>query len=159
MKIVCATREHIPGIIFLNAFVHEIHRSEHPDHFKSIKDINKDATRFFKGILSKENHYVFVAYENEKPVGYLWVALDVISENPFRQARNQLYVHQIVVHKDHRRQSIGTALFAEAENMAEHKAIKHFEVDTWAFNSEARAFFKKLGFETFNVRMWRNTGK
>jgi shikimate dehydrogenase len=157
MEIIRATQENIPDIIFLNSFVQRIHRDQHPDRFRAPDDVKRDAFEFFDAILRKEENRVLVAYKDKEPVGYVWVTIDVIPENPFKNARKQMYIHQIIVHSDYRRQSIGTALFSEAENIAKLDGIKHFELDSWVFNTEAHEFFKRLGFETFNIRMWRDT--
>lgn len=154
MEIVRATKKNIADIIFLNSFVQKIHTHQHPKYFKHPDDVEKDAIRFFNTILDKDQNYIFIAYQDKSPVGYLWVTVDEVPENPFKHSRQQIYIHQFVVHEEYRHQSIGTGLFSEVTKIADYKGIKHFEVDTWAFNSGAQKFFKHLGFETFNIKMW-----
>jgi len=155
MKIEKATKDKIRDIVSLNSFVQEIHREHHPDHFKSSKLISSETYSFFDRIVDAENNYIFIAYQDNDPVGYIWFTIDIIPENPFKTARKQVYIHQIVVHKQYRRQSIGKSLFEKAEEIARQHNVDNYELDTWAFNSNAHTFFKKLGFETFNIRMWK----
>ena len=157
MKIDKATNEHVNDIVSLNSFVQEIHREHHPDHFKSCNLVSPEISGFFERIIETENNYIFIAYKDDNPVGYIWFTIDNILENPFKRARRQIYIHQIVVHKQYRQQEIGRSLFEKTEVIAKQNNIDHYELDTWAFNSEAHEFFKKLGFETFNMRMWRKS--
>jgi GNAT superfamily N-acetyltransferase len=105
--------------------------------------------------LSKEQNCVLLAYKDNTPVGYLWATFEQRPENPFKYAQTQVYVHQISVHDQHRRQGIGHALFGELENLAKEKGITQFALDSWAFNKNAHRFFEKLGFVTYNLNMWR----
>ena len=159
MKIEKAKNENVNDIVVLNSFVQEKHREHHPDHFKSSDLVSCEASNFFERLIKTENNYIFIAYKEDNPVGYIWFTIDNITENPFKTGRKQIYIHQIVVHKQYRQQAIGRSLFEKAEMTAKQNNIDHYELDTWAFNSEAHEFFKKLGFETFNIRMWRNSNK
>ena len=159
MEIEKAKNENVNDIVVLNSFVQEIHREHHPDHFKSSNLISSEISGFFDRIIKTENNFIYIAYKDNYPVGYIWFTIDNIPENLFKTGRKQIYIHQIVVHKQYRQQAIGRSLFEKAEMTAKQNNIDHYELDTWAFNSEAHEFFKKLGFETFNIRMWRNSNK
>jgi ribosomal protein S18 acetylase RimI-like enzyme len=156
MKIEKATKDKVHDIVSLNSFVQEIHREHHPYHFKSSNLVPSEVYSFFDHIVTSENNYIFIAYKDNNPVGYIWFTIDNIPENPFKIARKQVYIHQIVVHKQYRQQSIGKFLLDKAEVIARQNNIDHYELDTWAFNSEAHVFFEKLGFKTFNIRMWKD---
>jgi len=154
IKIIKATREKIPDIVFLNSFVQKTHAEHYPDVFKSLGN-HEEVTRFFEFILSKEQNYVLLAYRAHMPVGYLWAAFEQKPENPFKFKQTQVYIHQISVHDQYRRQGIGNALFRKLERVAKEKGINQFALDTWAFNNNAKRFFQKLGFVTYNLNMWR----
>ena len=154
MKIVKASKKEIPDIVKLNSFVQKIHCNEHPDIFKPVGN-DSDVSRFFDHIINQENNYLFVAYQNETAVGYAWVALEKRPDFALKYGRRQAYIHQIAVHEKYRKQSIGKVLFNEIEKLATNEGIDHFELDSWAFNTDAHVFFKKMGFETYNIKMWR----
>jgi ribosomal protein S18 acetylase RimI-like enzyme len=154
MKIVKASNNEIPDIVKLNSFVQKIHCNEHPDIFKPIGN-DSDVGKFFKYIIDQENNYLFVAYLKDTAVGYAWAALDTRPDFALKYVRRQVYIHQIAVHEKYRKQSIGKTLFKEIENLATSEGIDHFELDSWAFNTDAHVFFKKMGFETYNIKMWR----
>ena len=154
IKIIKATREKTPDIVFLNSFVQKTHAEHYPDVFKSLGN-HEEVTRFFEFILSEEKNCVLLAYDKNIPVGYLWVAFEQKPENPFKFKQTQAYIHQISVHDQYRRQGIGHALFRKLERLAKEKGINQFALDTWAFNRNAQRFFKKLGFTTYSLNMWR----
>ncbi len=157
MKIREASKDEIPDIISLNSFVQEMHREHHPEHFKSSESLSSDAIHFFDHIVEAENSYIFIALIENISAGYIWFTLDSVPENPFKTARNQIYIHQIVVHRNYRRKSIGRSLFEKAQSIARQYNIEHFELDSWMFNSEAHEFFKNLGFDTFNIKMLKDS--
>jgi len=154
IKIIKATREKITDIVFLNSFVQKIHAEQYPDIFKPSVDC-EEVTRFFEFILSKEQDYVLLAYSKNMPVGYLWAAFEQRPENPYKYEQKQVYIHQISVHDQYRRKGIGHALFRKLERLKKEKGINQLALDTWAFNKTAQRFFKKLGFVTYNLKMWR----
>ena len=156
MKIIKASREEISNIVMLNAFVQGIHHDQHPDIFKPPQD-DPELTTFFNDILSRENNVILVAYNKDAPAGYLWAAFEKRPDNPFKYGKRRVYIHQLAVHANHRKKKIGTALFQEIQKLAKMEGIDHFELDSWAFNTEAHLFFQKMGFETFNIKMWRKT--
>jgi ribosomal protein S18 acetylase RimI-like enzyme len=156
MKIIQATNKEITDIVRLNVFVQEIHYQNHPDIFKPIGN-DGDVKDLFKWIISKENNYLFLAYKEAIPVGYSWVTFEDRPEFALKYGRKQAYIHQIAVHKNYRQQHIGQALFDEIEILAKKEGISHFELDSWAFNTDAHVFFKKMGFETYNIKMWRKS--
>jgi ribosomal protein S18 acetylase RimI-like enzyme len=155
IDIIKAKKEDIPDIVFLNSFVQKIHFESHPDIFKPVG--NDDAlNKFFDFILSKEINCILVAYIEGIPVGYLWAAFDNKPDNPFTYERRQVYIHHVVVHEGFRRQHIGNALFNEIQSIAKQEGIRSFALNTWVFNRNAQRFFKNLGFDTYNIKMWRN---
>jgi ribosomal protein S18 acetylase RimI-like enzyme len=154
VKIKKATPDEIPDIVFLNSFVQGIHVEQYPDIFKPLGN-HKEITKFFEFVLSKEQNCLLLAYMENTPVGYLWAAFEQKPENPFIYEQNQVYIHHIAVHDQYRCQGVGQALFRELERIAKEKGINQFALDTWEFNKNAQKFFEKLGFVTYNLKMWR----
>jgi ribosomal protein S18 acetylase RimI-like enzyme len=156
MEILKADKRHIPDIVFLNAFVQRIHAAQHPEVFKPVGN-EKEVARFFNNVLGRDENHMFIAFDERTPVGYLWATLDLRPENPFKYQLKQVYIHHLAVHEEYRHQHIGKALFKEIQNLANQNDIKHFALDTWAFNKDAHLFFEKLGFVTYRIDMWKKT--
>jgi ribosomal protein S18 acetylase RimI-like enzyme len=154
IKIVRASINEIPDIIKLNSFVQELHFVQHPDIFKSTGN-DPQVSEFFAKIINQETNHLFVAYQKHTAVGYSWAALETRPDFALKHGRRQVYIHQIAVHEKYRNQGIGKALFNKIEILATSESVNHFELDSWAFNTEAHGFFQKMGFETYNIIMWR----
>ena len=155
MDIIKAKKKDIPDIVFLNSFVQKIHVEKHPEIFKPVGN-DADFSKFFEFILSKETNCILIAYVEGTPVGYLWAAFENKPDTPLTFERRQVYIHHVAVHERFRRQHIGSALFNEIQSIAKQEGFYNFAVDTWAFNNNAQRFIEKLGFDTYNIKMWRN---
>lgn len=155
VNIIKAKNKDIPDIVFLNSFVQKIHFEKYPDIFKPVGN-GEDLNKFFESILSKETNCILIAYIEGKPVGYLWAAFQNKPDSPLTYERRQVYIHHVAVHEQFRRQNIGTVLFKEIQSIARQEGYSHFAVDTWSFNRNAQRFIKRLGFETYNIKMWQN---
>ena len=153
MDIIKATKANTPDIVFLNTFVQKIHHEQYPDIFKPATS-NDAIHKFFESILSDEQNCLLMAYKDGLPVGYLWAAFMQRPDNALTYGRKSIYINHIAVHEDFRREHIAKTLFEELQRIAKQKEIRHFALDTWTFNTEAHRFFEKMGFETYNLKMW-----
>ena len=154
MEIQKAEKAHIQELVLLNSFVQEKHHKNHPQIFKTPSDSQSEAKVFFETLFKKVNNFIYIAYKNMKPAGYIWFTLDIISENAFKFERKRIYIHQIVVHEEFRQQSIGRNLFQTSVEVARKNKIKSIEVDFWSFNSDSKGFFQRQGFKVYNSKMW-----
>jgi len=154
LKIIKADRGNISDIVFLNSFVQKIHVENHPDIFKPVGN-DADLIKFFDSVLSKEANCILIAYIEGTPVGYLWAAFEIKPDTSLTFERRQVYIHHIAVHENYRQKKIGSALFKEIQTIARNEGFHYFATDTWDFNIPAQSFFNQLGFETYNLRMWR----
>jgi GNAT superfamily N-acetyltransferase len=96
---------------------------------------------------------VAVAEIGGKVVGHIYGEVVTRPENAFQQADSYLYIHQIGVDADTRRQGAGTALIAFAREWARSFGVAAVELDHWAFNAGAREFFEACGFWPVKVTM------
>src|SRR5262249_29200048 len=76
-------------------------------------------------------------------------------ENDFKKAEKYMYIQQIGVRKDARRQGVGRALIAFIESRALASAVTGLQLDYWAFNTRAQSFFESCGFSASQVIMRR----
>ena len=154
VRIVQATQENIQDLVELNGFVQGLHHARHPDIFKPSANKDEVAGFFRKQLRVEANHFFLACFES-KAAGYIWAAVHNMPESAFKYARRELYIHQIAVHPEFRREGVGSALIKAVDSLAEQEGIRHIELDSWAFNTDAHAFFQRHGFEMCNLRMWR----
>lgn len=135
--------------------VQRIHAENHPGIFKMPQ--NDDfAAAFFEDMLADPQVVVYVAEDNGQALGYILCKSMERGENPFTYTMRYLLIDQISVRPEAREKGVGTALIRQAEILARELELSQIQLDSWAFNTNAHAFFEKLGFEKFNHRFWRN---
>ena len=77
------------------------------------------------------------------------------AENEFNPSHAYMYIYQIAVEDDARRQGVGTALIAFIRDRARSLGLTDIQVDHWAFNARARRFFESCGFSPMKMMMRR----
>ena len=135
--------------------VQSLHAEYHPDIFK-MPQSEDFAVSFFDGMIVDPSTSIFIAEENGHGLGYVLCKLIERPETPFTFAMRYLLVDQISVRPTQKGKGVGTALLKQAEVLAKELNLSRIQLDSWGFNTEAHAFFEKMGFEKFNHRFWRN---
>jgi GNAT superfamily N-acetyltransferase len=136
----------------LNTFVHDLHLEHAPHVFGT--PTREDAAAAFEALLRRENYRAFLAYVDDRAVGYVLVMVGERPASAFNRPRRWLYIDQISVEPDARRHGVGRALVSAVLRHADDTGIDDVEVDTWAFNDRAQAFFASLGFRAKTRRSW-----
>ena len=134
--------------------VQRLHAENHPDIFK-LPQSDDFVTSFFDEMLADPMISIFIAENDEGPLGYILCKLIERPENPFTFAMRYLLVDQVSVRPEEQGKGIGAALLKQAEVLARELNVSRIQLDSWGFNTEAHGFFEKLGFEKFNYRFWR----
>lgn len=129
----------------LNQSVHRIHVQAMPEIFKPIT-VEKAEGLFVDWLKMENIHFLIVETEN-KPVGYAMLVVRERPENLFCYARKSIYVEQIAVPEQYQGHGFGKALIDAAKKLATDLNISKIELDVWAFNEKAQAFFNAQGFE------------
>lgn len=138
----------------LSVDVQRLHAENHPNIFKMPQ--NKDfAVSFFEEMLADPAVTIFIAEEDESPVGCVLCRLIERPENPFTFATRYLHIDQISVRPEARGQGVGASLMQRAAMLAQELDVRRIQLDSWDFNIKAHIFFERLGFEKFNFRFWR----
>jgi ribosomal protein S18 acetylase RimI-like enzyme len=154
MNIRKATSEDALLLSDLSRDVQSLHAQNYADIFK-IPQSADFAISFFDEMLADPAVSIFIAEENGEAIGYILCKLIERPENPFTFAMRSLLVEHISVHPAARGQGVGTALMKEAEMLAKELAVQRTQLDSWDFNTDAHAFFERLGFQKFSFRFWQ----
>ena len=134
----------------LNRFVHETHLARRPDYFRPTR--LEEVTAWFGTLLGKPTTAAWIAEEGAVPIGFVLAFFEERPENPFRRARRWCEIDQIAVDPARRRRGVGRALMAAALDEARARGIADVELFSWAFNTDAHAMFRGLGFEPRIIR-------
>lgn len=135
--------------------VQSLHAKYHPDFFKTPTS-DDFAASFFDGMLADPATNIFIAEENGQALGYVLCKLIERPENPFTFTMRYLHIDQISVRPAAQGKGVGKTLIKRAVVLALELNLQRIQLDSWGFNTEAHAFFEKMGFEKFNHRFWKS---
>lgn len=94
-----------------------------------------------------------VAEDGKNVVGYAIYEIVNIAETSILKGRKYCYIREIGVTAKNRGQGIGASLIERIKNDCDEKDIEEIELDVWAFNSEGKEFFEKVGFKPYASKM------
>jgi GNAT superfamily N-acetyltransferase len=141
----------------LNQHVHRLHTDNASRFFR--QPSLEEVASFFKESLARERTRALIAYADDVPVGYVVLIFVERLANPFSPPRRWLYVDQISVEPEWERHGVGTQLLESAVQQARTAGMDELEIDTWSFNTKAKAFFKGFGFQPKTERFWMQIGE
>ena len=151
MKIIAATEKYLDDLVLLNREVQNLHVRFEPEIFK--KPDHDEIKFFFKDVLKDENKKVFICLDEQRSVGYILLQIGGHEGHAFCYAQKWIYIDHIGVSKKYRGKGIGKRLIDSAKKFAKEHQINRLMLDVWTVNENAKGFFKKQGFNTFNERM------
>ena len=120
MKIIRASISHAETIAALNFFVQKIHHKAHPKIFKSYCE-DEGIKPFFEQILKNQKNYLFLAYIEDIPVGYLWAQIQKIPETPLTYSTKRIYIHHVSVDDKYRRTGVGACLMEQVKMVSKEQ--------------------------------------
>jgi ribosomal protein S18 acetylase RimI-like enzyme len=147
-----AEERDVRAIARLNRLVQALHAEAEPAFFRPPEDM-PGLEAFHQVGLGAEGRTTLVAEVGPEVVGYVALVLQDRGAHTFAWAHRRLYVDQVGVDPAHRRSGVGRALMAAVEEQARALSVGEVALDTWAFNEEAQAFFRALGYGVYNLRL------
>jgi ribosomal protein S18 acetylase RimI-like enzyme len=131
-----------------------LHAEHHPGLFK-LPQTDDFAVAYFDQMLADPLVNIFIAEEDGQALGYILCKLTERPETPFTFAMRFLLVDQISVRPQAQGRGVGSALLAQADDLAQESDVSTIQLNSWGFNTSAHAFFEHHGYEKFNLRFWR----
>ena len=108
-----------------------------PDNFLNGLTVNKGINKW-KEYLDKEKHRIFVAYENEKFLGFSACKED-------EELKNCLYLDSLHVSEASRGKGVGTKLINTVGSYAYIKGYEHMSICIIKGNDNAKRIYEKMG--------------
>lgn len=131
-------------VVELLDYIAQIHREGRPDLF--IGSGGKFDREAVLALFADEHSPVFVADDGETVVGYIICRLRSTPSNPSLRPIRTLYVEDLCVDPAHAGRGVGSALMRRAEDCAREAGCYNIDLNVWAFNTEAIAFYEKNGY-------------
>jgi ribosomal protein S18 acetylase RimI-like enzyme len=106
-----------------------------------------DYARMLPHGLDTPDNYLFTAYDGDAAVGILWVMLQARSDGP------RLFIGDISVDPDARRQGYGRAIMTAAEDFARTHQATAIALNVFGQNVAAQELYRQLGYRTTSIQM------
>jgi len=132
--------------------VDRLHRDNLPHRFQAAEGPARSKS-FLVRRMGAPDIGLFVAETEGSLVGFIDVEIRHTPDVPIFVPRRYAIVDDIAVKAAYRRSGIGEALMSEARAWAEAKGATSIELNVYAFNRGAIAFYRQLGYEVLSHRM------
>ena len=142
------------AISLLNTDVQNLHADMMPELFKAPGPDTFPPTAA-QMLLANPNNFIFIAELDSEPVGYAYAELIHQVETPLRHAWDEIHLHHISVRPGHRRSGIASSLLDCVHAAAREIGVDFLTVQVWTFNEGSQAFFRRHGFTTYMLRLWK----
>ena len=130
-------------LIALSRAFFEEYEAHHEDFFKIDRLQDADIIGYFSKTRDSDKAATFVAVQDGRIVGYITVFIK--SQAGYWQIKTVGDISGLMVHKDHRRQGIGSQLLAAATASFHERDVRYFTIYTAATNQTAIAFYEHNG--------------
>lgn len=151
MEIRFAQAKDVSGILALLRQAGRIHHQERPDLFRA--NAQKYGASQVLNMLNDSDTPIFVAVENDKVLGYGFCSIKKYQYDPIYTDHSTLFVDDLCVDENHRRQHIGSSLYWEIHRYAKARRCSGITLNTWCCNDGACKFFESLNMRPQTVRM------
>lgn len=146
-----AKRDELERVNELRRMVNDLHVAGRPAHFKPGFGPELQA-RLFE-VFDSDRFGVIVAAEGAEILGFAVVQYVHRPEGPYTLPLDFYHVKEFGVDPVHRRRGIATALVAYMKADAKARDFTRLDLDVWAFNDSALAFYEAAGFTTYRRYM------
>lgn len=151
MKIRLAQNCDVDYILKLLYQVQEVHAKGRPDIF--ILGAKKYSKEQLLNIIKDENTPIYVATnEKNEVLGYAFCIIKTEQSENLQKIKT-LYIDDLCVDKNLRRNGVGIALFNYVKNLAKSKGCYNITLNVWALNEGALKFYQKCGLAPLKTTM------
>ena len=151
MEIRFAQAKDVTGILELLRQVGRVHHEGRPDIFRS--NAQKYGASQVLSMLENSATPIFVAVEEDAVLGYGFCQFKKHELDPVIADHTELYIDDICVDKNHRKQGIGKALYEEILRYAKMRRCYNVTLNVWSCNPGAMKFYESLGMSPQKIGM------
>jgi diamine N-acetyltransferase len=151
MDVRLATVGDVELIARLNESIQQFHCELVPEYFRPAS--THAVVAALRELLAEHDTFCFVAWIDEKPVGYCLFKVVERDASAWATGSRRLHIDQLSVDSNWRRRGVGTLIMKTTNEFALEHNINEVVLDYWSRNSIARAFYKSLGFMPHTERV------
>lgn len=142
-----AQADDLPDICRIRRQVHAVHTDGRPDIFREPENFAEFDQQLLEAA-SKDNYQLMIYEKAGGIAGYALIRLVTTKNSCVGQDRFSYFIEEFGVDEGCRRQGIGTALMNAIFEQAKKNHAASVDLDVWAFNENAEAFYRNLGMKT-----------
>lgn len=146
-----ARREELERVNALRKQVNDLHVQGRPAHFRP--GFNPELRRHVYDQFESDSEDVLVALADGEIAGFATVVYVHRPEGPYTRALDYYHVNEFGVDAAHRRKGVATALVEYMKEDARRRGLPRLDLDVWAFNEGALAFYEAAGFKPYRIYM------
>ena len=151
-----ALREELPRVNGLRRQVNELHVEGRPDIFRPgfCEELRQHVVELFD---HPESSAVIVALVDGVVAGFASVQYVHRPQSPYNNPQDLYHVQEFGVDAAFRRRGVATALVDFMRADARERGFARIDLDAWAFNEGALAFYRRAGFRPYRWYFEMNT--
>jgi len=151
VKIKVATIDNLKDIQLLNKKLFEEEYNKYDKTIDCNWPLSKEGEEFYRERITDSKGCAYVLSEDSKIIGYLVASL---SEDEFyRNINNFAELDDMFILKEYRNKGYGSLLYTKFIEWCKSKDVKRLKVLVTAKNKQAIQFYKRKGFEDYNVTL------
>jgi GNAT superfamily N-acetyltransferase len=112
-----------------------------------------------QALIALPGHQIRVATVDGAVAGYAYASLRDVPETPWKYATRVCAIEQMGVDERHRRRGLGARLLAAVRGGAAAWGAAELRLSVWEFNEEARAFYARQGFTSYQRHLRLGLGE
>lgn len=151
MEIRFAQAKDVTGILALLRQVGRVHHEGRPDIFRA--GAQKYGASQLLAMLENNATPIFVAVNGEELLGYGFCQFKKHELDPVIADHTELYIDDLCVDENHRREGIGKAIYDEILRYAKMRRCYNVTLNVWTCNPGALKFYESLGLKPQKVGM------
>ena len=146
MDIRQANKNDITQMVPLLDEVSKLHIEKRPDVFK-IKS-HEEIKSNLEEMIQDESNIILIAEDKQVAVGVIICKVREINDHTNLKNIKVLWINEICVKQEYRRNGIGRSLIEKAKEIAKENNCLRLELNCWELNEEAMKFYENQGLTT-----------
>ncbi|MFH0942727.1 MAG: GNAT family N-acetyltransferase [Candidatus Beckwithbacteria bacterium] len=154
-----AERKDVQTLVNLWREQHNYHLNLDPDYYEPTSDeVLMNAQKYFDAAIEKGSLQILLAENQSKPVGF--ITFEKVSRSPGIARSGTLIkdygeVVDLFITEVERGKGFGEQLMKKAEEKLKQQGVTHFMVEVSASNPKTIEFYKRGGYTTKQVEMFK----
>ena len=146
MDIRQANKNDITQMVPLLDEVSKLHIEKRPDVFKTraYEEIKSN----LEEMIQDESNIILIAEDKQVAVGVIICKVREINDHTNLKNIKVLWINEICVKQEYRRNGIGRSLIEKAKEIAKENNCLRLELNCWEVNEEAMKFYENQGLTT-----------